>query len=216
MMKPGVTVADIGTDHAYLPVYLIQAGLAQHVLACDIGAHPLANAARTVARYQLEDHITLRLSNGLDAVSPEDAEVFVFAGMGGTLITRLLTQATWIDNSTKQFIFQPMTRAEELRTFLMQRCFAITQEQLCVDEGRIYCAFTAQYDAAVLHRYPPGYAYYGEVPRCRSPLAGAYIGKQLARVTKRADALEQAGLLPEECAALREIEQDIREVLACL
>lgn len=208
MIRPGVVAADIGTDHAYLPVYLLLSGICPRVLACDAGEKPLDNAKQTAACYAVQGKLQLRLSDGLDQIAPQEADDFLFAGMGGTLITRLLARTLWIYDTQKRFIFQPMSRAEELRRFLTQQHFQILEERACTDNGFIYIALCAQYNGEKKD-YPPGYAYYGELPRSNMPEAQEYIKKQLYRVQKRADALEKAERLPKESAALQLAAADI-------
>ena len=210
--QPGVSVADIGTDHAYLAIYLVRAGLASRVLACDVAEQPLANAAHNVQRSGLADRITLRLSDGLDALSPDDADAFLFTGMGGTLIVRLLARHDWIRDGAKQFIFQPMTRAEELRAFLCAQGFVIQAERVCTDEGRVYLAMRAVYSGAA-RDFPPAYPYIGELPRCDAPEARMLIEKQRRRLQKRADALEIAENAPQEVRQLRQIVREIGDIL---
>jgi len=110
MVREGAAAADIGTDHAYLSAYLVSSGKCPRALATDLREGPLQNAAETLAQLSLCDKIELRLSDGLDDISSDDADDFIFAGMGGTLITEILSRTAWIKDETKRFIFQPMSR----------------------------------------------------------------------------------------------------------
>ncbi|MBE6802770.1 MAG: SAM-dependent methyltransferase [Ruminococcaceae bacterium] len=145
LVRGGGIIADIGTDHGYLPVYLIQSGRVKGAIAADIGKMPLQNAAKTIENYDLDNVISLRLSDGLREFSEGDADEYVFAGMGGTLIAEKLAETPWIKNSNLHFVFQPQSRAEDLRKFLFENGFSINNE-LAVHEGRrVYITFDANY-----------------------------------------------------------------------
>ena len=120
-------VADIGTDHALVPVYLIENGLFSHAYACDIGTLPLKRAEKYVKSRTLTDKIDLILSNGLEKV-PSDADVVIIAGMGGELIRDILQN----DESHKAalFVLQPMTAADELREYLYLNGYSILDEDI--------------------------------------------------------------------------------------
>ena len=121
LVRGGGIIADIGTDHGYLPVHLIQSGRVVGAIAADIGKMPLQNAAKTIETYGLSGKISLRLSDGLREFCAEDADEFVFAGMGGTLIAEKLAETPWIKNNNLHFVFQPQSRAEDLRKFLFEK-----------------------------------------------------------------------------------------------
>ena len=118
MVRKGVVAADIGTDHAYLPSYLVLNGICPRAIACDLRRGPLENAAETLERMGAADRITLRLSDGLDELSAGEADDIIMAGMGGTLISRLLERTDWIKNKNIRLILQPMSHAEDVRLFL--------------------------------------------------------------------------------------------------
>ena len=146
LVRGGGILADIGTDHGYLPIYLIESGKISKAIAADIGKMPLENARKSVEQNALSDKISLRLSDGLRGFSPDDADEFVFAGMGGTLITEKLAETDWIKNEKYHFVFQPQSRAEELRQFLFENGFQI-EEEIATNEGRrVYIAFSAFYN----------------------------------------------------------------------
>jgi len=120
-------VADIGTDHALVPVYLIENGLFSHAYACDIGALPLKRAEEYVKSRALTDKIDLILSNGLEKV-PADANVVIIAGMGGELIRDILQNNEC--HKEALFVLQPMTAIEELREYLYTNGYSILDEDI--------------------------------------------------------------------------------------
>lgn len=98
MVRKGVVAADIGTDHAYLPSYLVLSGICPRALACDLRKGPLENAAETLEHWNIADKISLRLSDGLDELSAGEADDIIMAGMGGILIAKLLERTEWVKN----------------------------------------------------------------------------------------------------------------------
>ena len=174
----GVAVADIGSDHAYLPVHLVRAGVCSRAIASDIGEGPLENARKTVLRAGLGQTIALRLSDGFSRFAPTDADCWIMAGMGGTLMARLLDAAPWLCAPDTVIVAQPMRHAEELREWLISHGFRIERESACRDAGRAYLALRAVYDG-VVRAYPPGYVYYGELLRDPDPCAREILAREL-------------------------------------
>lgn len=148
MVRRGSRVADIGTDHAYLPVYLVQAGACVGGIAADIRPGPLEAARRTVTEAGLTEQITLRLGNGLAPVAADEVDDIVIAGMGGETIVEILSADDWVKNARLRLVLQPMTRAEELRRWLLTSGFTITEERLVQDGHRLYSVMAAAYTAA--------------------------------------------------------------------
>lgn len=144
MIRHGDRVADIGTDHAYLPVFLIKEGIAFKAFACDVSDGPLENAKNTIERSGVEG-ITLRKGDGLLAVQPDEIDTAVIAGMGGDLMARIISDAQWIKNSRYELILQPMTAVEDLREYLCQNGFEILKEQAVSAHNRIYTAMKVVY-----------------------------------------------------------------------
>lgn len=183
------TLADIGTDHAYLPAFLVLEGIVSHAIASDINKKPLENARETVERFSLQDKISLRLSDGLKGYKKGDATEFVFAGMGGTLISELLDRCEWIKDEKLHFIFQPQSRAEELREFLYKNGFEISKE-LALHEGRrYYIAFDAVYTGEIAE-YKYADCFLGKLDK-NSRDARRYIENQADRLRKKYEAQKQ-------------------------
>ena len=182
LIRGGGIVADIGTDHGYLPVYLIEAGKVTGAIAADIRKMPLENAARTVKKYGLEDRIELRLSDGLQSFTPDDADEFVFAGMGGTLIAEKLRETQWIKDEKYHFVFQPQSRAEDLRRYLFENGFEIEKEVATHEGRRIYIALSACYTGEI-KPFSEADCFIGELPRTDD--ARSHIKSQFNRLIQR-------------------------------
>lgn len=130
-------VADIGTDHGYLPIYLLQKKRPIFVAACDINQGPLDHAKRSAAQYGLENAMSFRLGNGLACVAPNEVDTIIIAGMGGETIAAILEAAPWTKSGECRMLLQPMTKVEFLRPWLSERGYVIEQERL-VYENRTY------------------------------------------------------------------------------
>ena len=146
--RGGSRLADIGTDHAYLPIALCEQGRAASALACDINPLPLESARSNIAMHGLSDRIRTRLCDGLSGVGPDEADDIVIAGMGGELIADILSACEWAKDSAKRYILQPMTRHEALIKWLYSNGFVIDDQQAVVDEGKYYTVILARYDGA--------------------------------------------------------------------
>ena len=203
LVRGGGSIADVGTDHAYLPVYLCQTGKIKRAVASDIGEGPLENAARTVERCGLSDRIGLRLSDGLAAYAPGEVDEILICGMGGELIAGILRAAPWICRPGMHLVLQPMSHGVDVRRFLCENGFQIENE-LCVSEGRrVYLCFSANWTGQD-ERRPEAYYYFGELPAADAT-ARTLQKRVYAHLRTRADALRKAGRLAGEEAALRAV-----------
>ena len=142
MVPPGYSVADVGTDHGYLSVWLFQNEISNRIIASDIGSGPLERAAKTVSKAGIKKGITLVLCDGLAGIAEDDAEIVIIAGMGGETITGILSEAPWT-KGCKKLILQPMTKAEELRKWLHENRYYIEAERLVKDSGKLYSVISA-------------------------------------------------------------------------
>ena len=142
----GGVIADIGCDHAYLPVWLLLTGRAKGAVATDIKPGPLRSAAKIVEKYGLGDRISLVLTDGLEGIEKYRPDDIIIFGMGGELITSIIDKAGWVRDPKIRLILQPMTRRAELRKYLLGHGFNIADEA-CSEAGRrIYQTICARYD----------------------------------------------------------------------
>lgn len=190
LVRDGVRVVDVGTDHAYLPVFLVQSGKCPRAVACDIGAAPLDNARAHVTASGLTDRIDLRLCDGLSAVSADEAEDITVCGMGGELIASILDAAPWTRDPSKHFVLQPMTAAEDLRKYLAAEGFAVEREELVRDAGRLYLVLSVYWTGERL--FPSDDYWYAGTVTAAQPYGAEYLTRQLRRVEKHAASLLSA------------------------
>lgn len=133
----GARLADIGTDHGYLPVWLLLAGRVEHAIATDLRPGPLERARQTAKRFQVEEQLDFRLCDGLSAVHPEEADTVAIAGMGGETIASILEAAPWTKEGTL-LLLQPMTGFAELRSWLQEHRYRIQGEHIASEGKRLY------------------------------------------------------------------------------
>lgn len=131
-------LADIGTDHGYIPIYCTREGRCESALACDVNQGPLQAADANISSYGLEDKIETRLSNGLDALSPVEADTIVIAGMGGFLIRDILIRGAEKIGDDTTLILQPMVAVAELREYLYTNGYEIFDEKLAREDSKFY------------------------------------------------------------------------------
>lgn len=137
MVPEGCRLADVGTDHGYLPVYLLQRGRIRGAVAADIGAEPLAHARRTAEAYGVTG-IDFRLCDGLRDIAPNEVDTVVIAGMGGETIIAILEGAAWTKDGAHTLLLQPMTKAADLRRWLAVNGYSFTEERLVWDKNYLY------------------------------------------------------------------------------
>jgi len=143
-VKKGAVVADIGTDHAHIPIYLIKNNIISKAYACDINAGPLEKAKENINYYGVKN-IELRLSNGLEKLKTDEADTFIIAGMGGELIIDILDRGQGFFDKKNTFILSPHTKIEEVRNYLLRKGLKILKEDMCIDEGKFYTVMEAVY-----------------------------------------------------------------------
>lgn len=203
MVPEGCRLADVGTDHGYLPVYLLQRRRIRGAVAADIGAEPLAHARRTAEAYGVEG-IDFRLCDGLRDIAPDEVDTVVIAGMGGETIIHILESAPWTRGCT--LLLQPQTKIELLRAWLREHGYAADAERLVEDKGKLYLVLAVRGaepgTASVLEQYG-GFCLEGD------PLYGAYLTRQIARLRRRAEGIRESR--GEETQALLSLAAQLEE-----
>lgn len=142
-VEMGSRIADIGTDHGYVPIYLIENHIAASALAMDIRKGPLERAESHIRRYGLEDRIETRLSDGLKALAAGEADTVVVAGMGGELIIHILEEGRQVWETVRHWILSPQSEPQKVRKYLEENGFAIRDEAMLIDEGKYYTVISA-------------------------------------------------------------------------
>ena len=137
-VRPCASAADIGTDHALVPVELVRRGIVKKALAMDVRPGPLSRAKEQISRAGLSDQIEPRLSDGLAALKPQEAETVIIAGMGGELIIRILTVDRHMWDSVAQWVLSPHSEVFKVRGWLLENGFSIEKEDMVCEDGKYY------------------------------------------------------------------------------
>ncbi len=141
-VRPMATVADVGTDHAYLPIYLCKTGHIRSAVASDINEGPVERAKINIASHSLSKKIAVRHTDGLSGIEAYSPTDIIICGMGGELIAEIISKAEWTKNRDIRLILQPMTHADKLRKYLCEQGYLIIDEALAKEEKvyQIICA----------------------------------------------------------------------------
>lgn len=167
----GSALADIGSDHAYLPIYLVGEGIATRALASDINIGPVEAAKKNIMLYGVSDKVTAQRADGLCGVCDFCPDCITILGMGGELIVKIIDDAPWVMDKKIRLILQPMTHAEILSRYLCDTGFEIIDEALICDgerDDRIYRIIVAEYNGGV-HTLTDAEHYVGKYNAERRP-----------------------------------------------
>lgn len=145
MVEDGSRLADIGTDHGYLPIWLLEEGKIPLAIAMDVREGPLLRAGAHVEEHGLSDRVSLRLGDGFSALSPEEADGAVIAGMGGPLTIRILEGGRKTAKSLRYLVLSPQSELQAVRRYLLEQGYGILAEDMVLDEGKYYTVIKAAY-----------------------------------------------------------------------
>ncbi len=145
----GNVLADIGTDHGYIPIYLVENGIIPSAYAMDINKGPLERADEHISKEGLGDRIETRLSNGLDKLNNDEADTVLIAGMGGGLIIDILKRGRNVLNTVKELVLSPHSEWKEVRIYLMNNGYEIIREEMLIDADKFYVIMKAVKGEAV-------------------------------------------------------------------
>lgn len=146
MVEPCRCVADIGTDHAYIPIYLVKKGICSQAIASDINMGPIKKAAKNISLNGLGDKIECRIGPGLNTLKKGEADVAIIAGMGGNLIRDIIEERLDLFRELKYVVLQPVQNPEVLREYIYKKGYEIIDEELCIDENKYYEIIKIRYD----------------------------------------------------------------------
>ena len=210
-------MADIGTDHAFLPVWLIQNNRILYAVAGDVQPGPLEAAKRSVREAGLEPAIAVRLGNGLQVVAPGEVDVVVIAGMGGPTIREILESAPAVVGKLRRIVCQPMIGAAILREWFLTNEWEIIDEDLVMEDGRLY-----EIIVAVPGKATPIAELLLEIGpvlwRRRHPLLREHLIRLRQQYARQAVAMEKSSSMAVEKrrqVVMHKIEE-LEEKLACL
>ncbi len=207
-VRQGAVLADVGTDHAYLPTALLQNGRIASALACDINEKPLESAKSTVTDYGVADKVELRLCDGLCGVNENEFSDLVIAGMGGELIVKILSVCPFIKNEKYNLILQPMSKAYDLRKWLEENGFSVLDEKAAESNNKIYTVINAQF-CGRSEQKDEAFYYFGKLLYKSDKKSKKYKLKIKNSLIKRANGVLSADKNNKEALLLLEICKDI-------
>lgn len=142
-IKNSKTIADIGTDHAYVPIYLCLHNKIDNAIACDINKGPLEKAKENIKKYHLESRIDTLLGSGLEKIEPNQVDALVIAGMGGKLIIDILSNKLETVRALKQMVIQPQLDVYQVRKYIHTIGFSIENEEMIIEDNKYYNIISA-------------------------------------------------------------------------
>ena len=204
LVPEGARLADIGTDHAYLPVNLLLTGWVKSAVAADLREGPLSRARSTAREYGCEEKMSFRLCDGLSGIGPGEADTVVIAGMGGETIASILSAAIWVKEKDLSVVLQPMSRQPQLRCWLWKNGYVIREEKLACEGKNLYTIIRASAGTAQPMTLAQEWAG-TQFPGMKAPLRGRYLDL-LCRKADRALAGMSRACSEEKSERLQELE----------
>ena len=190
LVTEGASVADIGTDHGYIPIYLLRQGISRKVIAMDINRGPLERAREHIREEGLETQIETRLSDGVGAMKAGEVDEIIVAGMGGGLMIRILTDHPEVTDSLRHCILQPQSEIHRVRRFLAEQRYAIIEEDMIKEDGKYYPVMKVRMEKGELERYQEiDYRYGKRLLEKKHPVLYEYLQRE-----RRIKSEIQAGL----------------------
>lgn len=187
----GARFADVGTDHARLPVWLLEHGRIRSAIATDLRPGPLEQARETIRRHGLSERVSIRLGDGLSPLRENEADVCAIAGMGGETIAAILDSCPWARTGSRLFLLQPMTSVETLRAWLWRSGFRITDEALVGEGNVIYVLLSVI--PGTMAPLTPAEEWGGRQHRgMEAPLRSVYLSRLCQRVERMLEGLRRS------------------------
>lgn len=180
LVNPCRVLADIGTDHGYVPIYLVEQGKIHRAIAMDINRGPLQRAQEHIAQYNMEGRIETRLSDGVAALAPGEAQTILIAGMGGGLAIHILLTGRAVCQKAGELILQPQSELFQVRKFLAEEGYVIREEDMVEEDGKFYPMMRISYGPdAVRNEETPTFLTYGrKLLEQRHPVLRTYLEKE--------------------------------------
>lgn len=172
-------VADIGCDHAYTSIYMIEQGIASKVIACDINKGPLLRAKENIARYGYASQIETRLSDGAKKIEQGEVDTLLISGMGGGLVVKILSDREEVVQACKELILQPQSEIFLVRRYLHKIGFQIAEEKMLIEDGKYYVMMRAiKATKVVLYESETGYQYGQYLLDEKNPILKQFLEKE--------------------------------------
>lgn len=216
MVTPGNRVCDVGCDHGFLSIYLVQKRLSPAVVAMDVRSGPLSRAKEHIFEYGLEQYIETRLSDGLEALTIGETQSLVCAGMGGKLMSRILSQGRPLAQSFQELILQPQSELPLFRKFLREEGYRTVEENMIEEEGKFYFLIKAVPSGRTIVCEEPLYDLFGkDLLEKKHPILQRYLEYRLKEAQGLSESLSGRNTNSAKTRLL-ELQEDIRYLLLAL
>lgn len=213
MVEKGSTLLDVGTDHAYIPIYLCQSQTIQRAIASDISKGPVENAKNNVKNHCLQDKIDVRLGDGLKTTTKQDlVDTCIIAGMGGSLITKILEQSKELVDTFSNLILQPQKSQDKVRKYLHKIKFKIVKDEMFIDDDRIYTLIVAKKGTEDLYTEEEYLFGKYEIQK-KCPILKEYISLEMYKMEKVLNQIKQSS---SDFAKIESKYNIYKEVIKCL
>ncbi len=188
LVTAGHRLADVGTDHGYVPIYLMEQGRIPSAIAMDINQGPLERAREHIRQFGFEAYIETRLSDGVQGLKAGEADTVLVAGMGGSLVMKILEEGLPMLQKVPELILQPQSELYQVRRYLESRGFKILREYMVYEDGKYYPILRVEPEEVSgkvvperISLYTEGEYYFGRVSLQENPqVLLAYVNKSLA------------------------------------
>ena len=207
------TLADIGTDHAFIPLYAVRKSICKRAIAADVKSGPVEIASGNIKRYGCEKLIETRMGSGLEPLKECEADVIVIAGMGGILIKEIIEKSLAKAQTAKALILQPMNMVEILRKWLYENGFEVLDETLAAESEKIYNILSVRW-TGVSRVMESFYHYigYGLLQK-QDELFERYAARKLALLKKKINGMQKAAEPSEDLQELVDIKNRLESIL---
>lgn len=223
LVTEGNRLVDVGCDHGYLPVYLVEKKKIPGAVAADVGKGPLSRAEEHIRQSGLETYIETRLSNGLQEIKKGEGDTLVIAGMGGPLMERILSEGRRTLAGFQELILQPQSDVPHVRRYLFMNGFRITEERVVLEDGKFYFIVKAIPAAGNNSRIPEvpwteeEFLFGKSLLENRNPILKKYLQRELMIRDRILDRIAGADMPGEKAGTRRnEVEEERRLILAAL
>ncbi|OUQ21037.1 tRNA (adenine(22)-N(1))-methyltransferase [Lachnoclostridium sp. An14] len=206
----GSIVADVGTDHGYIPIFLVEEGIAPSAIAMDLRKGPLERAREHVRERGLEGKIETRLGDGLENLAPGEADTVVIAGMGGELICRILEGGRRLWDQVGEWVLSPQSELSAVRLFLWENGFSLEDEAMVLEDGKYYTVMRCGRKGQQTEERPsPAQLKYGPVLlKRKDPVLREFLAEERQKLEAIADTLRESGT-EKAAARFREVEAEL-------
>lgn len=154
LVGDGKRLADVGTDHGYVPIYLMEQGRIPCAIAMDINRGPLARAKEHIRRFGMESYIQTRISDGVAALGAGEADSILIAGMGGGLVIHILESGSGVCRSVSELVLQPQSELARVRSFLDENGYVVETEEMVKEDGKYYPMMRVHYEPSAKETAP--------------------------------------------------------------